>query len=155
MDLIAHIDLRDAKAGFRSMARRAQSRRRSFFEQAKKPALDDLRQRQHEGRGPNGQAWQGRAASTLARARRGGKRRAKSRSRSLLGRLPRIWKPHTSNEALNLRNRSAFAEVHSTGGTVGHGAKLPARPFIGFTQGFITDMHEAWQEFVLADWEKR
>ena len=152
MDLNTHIDLRDAEAGFRGMTRRAESRRRSFFESAKKPARDDLRQRQKDRRGPNGELWPSRAASTLERARRGGRKRSKSPS--LLGRLPRIWKGQVSSDSLRMVNHARFAEVHDAGGTVGHGARLPARGFIGFTRGFIADVHETWAEFVLAGWER-
>jgi len=136
------------------MTRRASSRRRSFFEAAKKPAKADLRERQSQRRGPNGESWPGRAASTMERARRGGRRRAKSRSRSLLGQLPRSWKAQVSDDALRMVNHAPFAEAQHTGATVGHGAGLPARPFIGFSRGFIGDMHDGWAEYVLEGWER-
>lgn len=164
MVTIIDIDAREVRRGFDAILDRDGHRSRAFFEEARKPAKADIRGHQKARKAPDGRSWPGRAPSTRERAaydgtkrprarkRRYGKRR-KSASGALLGQLPGGSKSQIDRDGLVLSWPAGFAEAHDQGATVGHGAQLPARPFLGWSQGFLRDMHEEWAAYVVQAWE--
>ncbi|MEM9488603.1 MAG: hypothetical protein AAGC55_05635 [Myxococcota bacterium] len=169
---IIDIDASEVERGFDAMRDRAGLRSRDFFAEAKRPAKADIREHQRARRSPDGRPWPPRAASTLARAAAGapkrdgrgrfiaGSGRASSRrgqrrrGGQLLGKLPGGSKASVDRDGLVLSWHARFAEAHTEGATVGRGVRLPARPFIGWSQGFMHDMHAAWLDYVARGWDR-
>lgn len=135
------MDLRDVEKAFRSLEYRL-SRQGAVFESLKKPAKAD--QRQHRGRDMDGGSWRGRAPSTVKRyaeySAQGKPRKKgapKRKPRQLLGRLVTGVSTKADSGGLALISKIPWSGVHMDGGTVGHGAHLPARPFLYFSIGFL------------------
>ena len=97
---------------------------RPAWKEARKPLRDDIREHRRQQVGPDG-AWAPRAAATKARAGLG-----RGRPRKLLGKLPNALMTLSDRSRVALRSRVAWSDVHTKGGTVGRGSKLPARPFL-------------------------
>jgi phage gpG-like protein len=98
---------------------------RPAWKEARKPLRADVKEHRNAQAGPDG-AWPARSSSTRTRARSG--RRA--RPRKLLGRLPTALTTISDRRRVALRSRVAWSDVHQKGGTAGHGARIPARPFL-------------------------
>lgn len=96
---------------------------RPAFKLARKPLRDDIRDHRRKRQSPGG-SWAPRAASTRVRAA------GAKRSRPLLGKLPTALATKVSRQSLRSISRVPWSDVHRTGGTVGHGAKLPGRDFL-------------------------
>ncbi len=144
MDLVAHVDLRDVEKAFTGLDRRA-ANSRDFFRRQKAPAKRDVRTAGRRQRGPNDERWPGRARSTLARhPGRAGKR--------LLGALTSTWKSAVSAHGLVLESPIPWARAHHDGATVGNGARLPARPFIGFSDDYVEAATDAYKAWILRFW---
>ena len=119
--LRASVDLSDAERGLSNL-RNAGVNLRPAFAQMRKPFRDDQRAHAKAAEGPE-TSWPARAAST--RKRMGGGRRKK-----LLGRLPAAVSVKVESRAIWVVSKVKWSDVHQTGGTVGHGARIPARPFL-------------------------
>lgn len=96
---------------------------RPAWKEARKPLRADIRDHRKKQEGPDG-TWSPRAAATKARSGKNG------RARRLLGKLPTALTTLSDRRRVALRSRVAWSDVHRTGGTVGHGARVPARDFL-------------------------
>jgi hypothetical protein len=151
----ARLDLSDVDKGMESLR---SVRLRPVFNALRKPLRDDQKDHAADQAGPDGQ-WAPRAASTMARLsrrRRGrtasGRRRRPRRPGRLLGRIPRIFDVRASEGGLVAENRAKYSLVHQEGGTVGRGARIPARPFLWFSGGFLTAAEEALGKALEIEW---
>ncbi len=98
---------------------------RPAWKEARVPLRADIADHRKQQAGPDG-AWAPRSIST--RTRSTSKRR--SRPRKMLGKLPTALQTISDRRRVAMKSRVAWSDVHTTGGTVGHGAKLPPRPFL-------------------------
>ena len=98
---------------------------RPAWKESRKPLRADQREHQKRQEGPDG-TWAPRAASTKARYAQ----RKKRRTPKLLGRLPTATTTSIARSNMVLRSVVKWSGVHKSGGTAGHGAKIPARDFL-------------------------
>lgn len=54
-----------------------------------------------------------------------------------MGRLPTAVTYKATSRTLSGTSKAAWSGVHMTGGTVGKGSRLPARPFLWMSDEFI------------------
>ena len=152
MDFALDIDFADVHDGIDGMKERLEHGK-PFFTELKTEARADVRERSKARQGPNGETWVPRATSTVERSKRKSeRRRRKGRTAGLLGQVGRPSKAEVSDFHLDLSSHASFAMVHQTGGVVGHGARLPARPYLGWTEEFMTTTAESWRAWVLEGW---
>lgn len=135
MEMVS-LDTRDMERGIDAVLRSAETRSRAFFEGAKAGAKAELRRYQKEHRGPDGEPWP---------ASRKGKRR-------LLGRVPTAYSWTAADDGLVGEHKIPWGAAHHDGAVVGHGARLPARPFAGFTESFSGEIRKAWLAWVGKGW---
>lgn len=133
---------------------------------AKRDQLDHAARTQ----GPDG-PWPVRARATLerrqqrsrvvvtrqtTRARKGAGAGAAivTRQRAIwpLGTLPRSIRYRAERDALRASSGIAWAQAHIDGLTVGHGAKLPARDYLWFSDPFLDMVAATIEDFVIAPW---
>ncbi len=69
-----------------------------------------------------------------------------------LGLLPGGIYFNASPVSVQARSPVKWAGVHNVGGRVGHGAVIPARPFIFFSPPFMKRAHDEIVAFVVAGW---
>jgi phage gpG-like protein len=85
--------------------------------------------------------WKPRAPSTVLRARKQkGRRRVKGANRRLLASLPRrTVKVKSSGRRLIAFSKVPWAGIHQHGGATGkgHRSRIPARPFLWFSDEFM------------------
>ncbi len=98
---------------------------RPAWNEAKKPLRADIADHRNRQKGPDG-SWAPRASST--RLRSAGKRRG--RPRKILGKLPTALITKSDRRKIAMASRVPWSEVQRSGGTVGHGARIPARNFL-------------------------
>jgi phage gpG-like protein len=96
---------------------------RPAWKEARKPLRADIREHRKQRTGPSG-SWAPRASSTRIRAASG------RRARPILGKLPTALTTLSDRRRVAMRSRVAWSDVHQKGGTVGHGARIAARPFL-------------------------
>lgn len=113
---------------------------------ARRALRKDVREHRDRREGPGG-AWASRASSTQARAGQRG------RARRPMGRLPTATYSVTSHDRLALRSRARWSDVHQRGGTVGHGARLPARPFLWASPAVVREIATAVERHLDFVWE--
>lgn len=101
---------------------------RPAWKEARKPVRKDLRDHANKQAGPDG-SWPGYAETTKKRQAEGRKK-----PRRLLGRLPGAVRSTMNRTRLLFTWRTKWAEAQRIGGTVGHGARLPARDW-----AFVSD----------------
>lgn len=104
---------------------------RPAWKEARKPVRADQRAHAKAQEGPGG-AWQARSSSTKSRA--GGRR---TRARRLLGRLPSAIGVGYDRRKLTVRSLVRWSAIHQEGGTAGHGARIPARPFLWVSDSLL------------------
>lgn len=126
---IAHVDFGDALKGIAAMAQR--NVLAPALKKLKAPMRLDQKEHARAKAGPEG-GWSPRATSSEARRRNLPKRPSK-----LLGRLPTAVSYKLEGTTLVGESRVAWSGVHQAGGTVGHGARLPARPFLWISDKFL------------------
>lgn len=97
---------------------------RAAWREARQPLRNDVKDHRQQRRGPAG-PWAPKAASTKERDRYRGRSR-----RALLGKLTTALQSYSDRRSVALRSRVAWSDVHQQGGTAGHGAKEPRRPFL-------------------------
>lgn len=119
---------------------------RPIFRAIRPRVRDDLKQHFEQRQGPDG-AWAPRAASSVARIiSRGGlikrgkrkgqlKKRTARRLANQLGRLKYAWAYQVSADQLVAVNRVLWAIAQHDGDVVGHGSRIPARPFAWASDG--------------------
>jgi len=133
---VVEVDTRDMRRGVAAMLRRTRSAS-SFFRAAKTLAREEVKGHQRRRRGPGGEPWP-------ARRRR--------MRRPVLGKLPGGYKWQANSDGVVGEQRIPWASVHHTGGTVGRGSVLPARPFAGFRDVFQKKLAEGWLAYVSEAW---
>ena len=149
------VDLRDVFDGFQDVRQLLKRHGRDVFTEAKRAIKADMRDQKRNRRSATGVPWAPRAASSRERAQRGGKKRRKSASTGLLGKIPTAWSSRVDEGGLEMRNRVSFAAAHHEGATVGRGAKLPARPHLDINPQRVADVVEAFELLALDTWNKR
>lgn len=117
---------------------------RPAWKEAKLPLRGDIRDHRDAQSGPGG-SWAPRASSTTAR-RAASKR---NRPKRMLGKLPTALSTLSDRRRVAMKSRVAWSDIHQKGGIAGHGAKIPARPFLWVSQtalnaiGYIVSRHLA------------
>ncbi len=96
---------------------------RPVWKDAKKPIRADIADHRNRQSGPDGK-WAPRASSTRLKAGRRG------RPRKILGKLPTGLTTKSDRRKIAMASRAPWSEVQRSGGTAGHGAKIPARNFL-------------------------
>lgn len=125
----AQVDLSEVDRGIDAMTAAARNLGPAFKE-AKKPVRKDQRDHAKSRQGPNG-PWAPKSPLTRAREALAAKRRGKRpRVRRLLGRLPGAIAVESNRVRVVARSKAWWSGVQQDGGTVGRGARLPARPFL-------------------------
>lgn len=104
---------------------------RPAWKEARKPLRADIRDHRKKRSGPSG-TWAARSANTRIKR--------KGRTRQMLGNLPTALSTIMDRRRIALKSRVAWSDVHQTGGRVGHGAKLPARPFLWASDRVLTEI---------------
>lgn len=152
----ADFDFSDVFAGFRDIDRVLDRYGRDLFTTMKDAIREDMRGQQRDRRSVTGAGWPARAPATRERAQRASKpRRRKSASTSLLGKIATAWKSEIDDSGLRMTNQVPFAAAHHEGATVGHGAKLPARPHLEVDPRHIDDAIDMVEKLMSDAWEKR
>lgn len=126
ISVITTVDFRDAFKGLDAMGKRDVVL--PAMRALKAPLRLDQREHAKAKSGPDG-GWAPRAASTLARH----KYKPKLPSRQL-GRLPTAVSYLANVHGVSGESRIPWSAVQQDGGTVGHGARLPARPFLWISE---------------------
>ena len=147
-----YVDLRKVMAGFGAMSRVLDTYGPELFAESALDIKADMREQKRSGRGVLGAVWAPRAESTRERAKGDSNRRSSARS-GLLGRIPTAWKADVDKDGVELTNQVPFANVHHTGATVGHGAKLPARPHQDLHPQRVDDVADAIRELAVDIWD--
>jgi phage gpG-like protein len=131
------LDIRDVEAGLRGLVRQG-AKYRGALAELKSPLRKDQANHGRQMSGPSGK-WKPRAQSTVLRARRSkSKKRVKGANRRLLASLPRrTILVQIRGHKLVAFSQVPWAGIHQYGGTAGHGAKIPARPFLWFSPEFL------------------
>lgn len=143
--LVARVNIAAVHRAFQAIKR---PDLRPAFKDARKPLRVDIKDHRAKQQGPDS-TWAPRAASTATRARLG-----RGRARKLLGRLPTTLATKVARDRIRMTSRVAWAQVQQTGGRVGHGSKLPARPFLWASTAVVqairdrvlARLNELWRE---------
>lgn len=115
------------------------------------PARFDQRHHWRKEESPRGH-WRGLAASTLERRKRKrGMDRKSGKNRSwpkkLLGRFPNALQAQVSARELRIISRvKRFSMVHQEGGSVGHGAYVPARQYLWISSWLISQIRTYFEK---------
>lgn len=145
--LTGDLDLGDVDRLFDGMERRAGDADR-FLATQRGPVLRDHRQYASQRKGPDGTAWAPLAPSTRKKRR---KRKRGTKSGKPLGKLPKLLRGKVRGGELVVDLPSTVAhigKVHQSGGAVGRGARVPARPFVGLTEERAAEIAEDYAAFV-------
>jgi phage gpG-like protein len=118
----ATIDLGDVEKGLAAMERPGVLG--PAFKDLKRPLRLDQKDHSKKRQGPES-SWAPRAASTMERMRMGGHRAKKP-----LGRLTGAVSYSADATGVRGWSRVSWSDVFQTGGVVGKGVRLPARPFL-------------------------
>lgn len=114
-------DFRDAFAGLSALEHVHLGK---AFQALKAPLRADQKEHATSKVGPES-TWPPRASSTTeSYAHR------KKHPRKLMGKLPTAVSYAASGGGISATSRATWSEAHQTGAVVGHGARLPARPFL-------------------------
>jgi phage gpG-like protein len=164
------VDFSDVTRGLRLMFFRSQDLRDVFAEL--KPHLkDDIAAHFAEKEGPEG-GWAPRAKSTQDRTSASRRQKIKPRATwakvgktktakrtvkrplQLLGRFRGIgaYQFHVEPQQLTMNAKGPWAGVQQFGGTVAHGAKIPARPFLWMSETFVEAFRAALLRHILSGW---
>jgi hypothetical protein len=142
----------EAKVSLRFVERALNSLRRPdlrpAWKEARAPLRADIKDHRQKQAGPSG-AWAGRAESTRERRQYAGRR-----PRKLLGKLPTALSTISDRRRVAMRSRVAWSEVQRSGGTVGHGAKIPARDFLWASQQVLGTIAGIVSAYLSKLWSK-
>jgi phage gpG-like protein len=134
IDVRAKVDLRDVQRGIDALANpRAVAK---GLRELKKPLREDQRDHARKSEGPDGR-WPA--------------RQARSRRR-LLGRLPQAVRAFADRNSVSVVSKVRWSAIHQLGGRGGHGARLPARPFLWVSDGLHTKAAEVLRDAVAEAW---
>ncbi len=158
------IEVRDEKvlAGFARMKTAAQ-RARQFFQAMAKPVKADLKEHGDEQRGPHG-AWPPRKAlkaefhqsrdAATGRFGQGKRRRSRVKGGRLLGKITRSFRQRATERSLISASPIPWAGIHDTGGRVGRGSILPARPFLWISREVHETASQGYSKWVVNAFQK-
>lgn len=118
------LDAREVERGFDRMSKAGRSQLGSAFKTIRPHMKADQRDHASKQAGPE-RHWVPRAASTMAKLRRGGRR-----ARRPLGKLASAIAYQSSAAGVFATSRVPWSRVHQDGGRVGRGSLIPARPFL-------------------------
>jgi hypothetical protein len=113
------------------------------FKQIRPEMKVDQRDHAKAKEGPEA-AWPPRAASTLEKLKANGKR-----SRRPLGRLLSAIEYRATAKGVTGTSKIKWSSVFITGGTVGRGSKLPARPFLWISNSLLMKAGEILKAHLL------
>lgn len=137
------LDTRSVERGLRDVARRGR-RLRPFFASMRRPAGQDQRNHARGRQGPQ-HRWPPLSAATRAKA---GRRKPLGKMTRASARTSRV-----SHSALVIRHKWQVSGVHQEGArSTGHGAEVPARPFLWFSDEFVDGAATAWLAYALDEW---
>jgi phage gpG-like protein len=135
------VDTRRADARFKRAAVAAGDLRPVFREM--KPVLKTDVARHFAAKAGPDAPWPGRsrsgwhriraqAGNTYKRGKRKGALNARGQKRysSQLGRLRGVYRWRTAKKRMEMHSKVPWSGIHQEGGTAGHGARIPARPFL-------------------------
>jgi phage gpG-like protein len=133
-DVLVKVDLREVLEGIDAMGSSRTLTR--GLRALKRPMRQDQREHAKANEGPSGN-WPA--------------RKLKSRGR-LLGRLPTSYALTVGRRSVSVVSSVRWSAVHQQGGTAGHGARIPARPFLWVSNDLHVDaaaimshaVREAW-----------
>lgn len=112
----------------------------------------DQLQHAKEQAGPDGK-WPARAPSTIEKLRTRSASGRRRRARRPLGKLPgSTTYTATSRSVLGI-SRVPWSDVHQTGGRVGKGHILPARPYLWISDGLAEKVARAIEKRVMRGFE--
>jgi phage gpG-like protein len=136
-------DSRQLERALDELGRRADE---GWFRELAPAARADQRDHARHQEGPEGR-WPRRDPDTVAAPSR-----KRLRRRRVLGRLPGAIKVQVHPDAIEIRSRVAWSNVHQEGGTAGHGASMPARPFLWWSEEFLETAEEAALIYITRAW---
>lgn len=110
---------------------------RPAWKEARIPLREDIKDHRARQAGPGG-SWAPRSGASRTGAKRKPGSKRKPRQRKLLGKLPTALTTISDRRRVAMKSRVAWSDVHTTGGTVGHGAKIPPRPFLWASDKVLT-----------------
>lgn len=146
------VDLRGLGYAF-SRLRRFSEDLRPAWRELRKPVRADQRDHRKEKQGPAG-PWAPRAESTME-AYRERRQRGRKPPRGLLGRLPAALITKIERKRMIVESRVKWSGIHQDGGTAGHGAKIPARPFLWVSQQLADQVASVVSAMAKKVWESR
>ncbi len=156
MTTVLHrFDMTDVERGLAAMVQAGKSPRQAF-KLLRLPSKADQIEHGKKMEGPSGAKWQPRAASTVRRAKNAkSRKRAKTATRRILNSLPRrALSAVATGSALVVASKVPWAGIHQHGGTAGRGAKIPARPFIYFSDEFIEKALVVLRAHIILSWRR-
>lgn len=143
----------DMRAALRRMKRKAGSLG-PVLKELRGTLRADLKAHGAQQESPDGK-WAPRAAASKSRKpgrTKSGRRRAK---RKLLGRLLTAINFNVRGKSLIAMSKVRWSMAHQDGGRVGHGAVLPARPFIFISPTFAAHANQRIRDYVLEEWGRQ
>lgn len=143
--LRVEVDTREVEAALAELERRGQNPAPAMRVIRKEMRLD---QRDHarEKEGPEGK-WPARAASTIAKIRKGS-----GRARRPMGRLVSAVAYTAERSRVVGRSLVRWSGSHMEGDRVGRGATLPARPFLWISDKLLDTAETVLARFLLNGW---
>lgn len=129
----ATVDIGDVEDGLSAMERRSKQLGPTF-QSLKAPMRDDQKEHAKQKVGPDS-SWPPRLPSTIASH--------KKLPRKLLGRLPTAVSYKATGYSVTAESLVKWSLAHQEGGTVGRGARLPARPFLWISDKLLEVAAEA------------
>lgn len=142
--LSASLDLKDVEKGLDAATLRSRALGPAF-RALKKPMREDQRDHGKRQRGPIA-SWARRSPRTLAFYRSHGR---KSIPRPL-GRLSTAVVYKATASGLSATSKAGWSDAQQDGGTVGHGVKLKARPFLWISTKLLDIAEETFERTILA-----
>lgn len=99
--------------------------------------------------------WPSRAPSTVERGRASGSGRRRRLARRPLGKLTHAVTYQATRSGVFATSRVPWSNVHQTGGRVGRGSVIPARPFLWVSDRLLTIAVGVVERVLEAAWRGR
>lgn len=132
---ITGVDLSHVERGLEALYAKGRDTR-PVLASMRVPARRDQVQHGRAQSGPEAK-WKPRAASTTEGR---SKRRRRIRRRRILGRLSSAVVTRVARGGLVVESQVAWSEIHQSGGVAGRGSKIPARPFLWWSQQILDEV---------------
>lgn len=141
------VDLTSVQRGLEALYRKGRDTR-PVLASLRNPARKDQVAHGRAQRGPDA-PWVPRAAATTQGR---SKRAKKARRRRLLGRLSSAVVTSVSRGGLTLQSQIEWSGIHQYGGTAGRGARIPARPFLWWSQEILDEVARRLLDHLAEAW---